>query len=80
LLRGFNVAAFPARPDFTFPENALNVMSKGGSGRSIEEHDAQWGVEMLEFAANTTITGTLQSVGRTVLDARIPGLAARSPS
>jgi hypothetical protein len=40
-------------------------------------------MEMLEFAAglaNTTIAGTLQSVGRTALDARIPGLAARSPS
>jgi hypothetical protein len=74
---------FSARPDFTFPENALNVMSKSGSGRSIEEHDAQWGVEMLEFAAglaNTTMTGTLQSVGRTALNARIPGLAARSVS
>jgi hypothetical protein len=58
-------------------------MSKSGSGRSIEEHDAQWGVEMLEFAAglaNTTIAGTLQSDGRTALDARIPGLVARSPS
>jgi hypothetical protein len=77
------VAAFPARPDFTFPENALNVMSKSGSGRSIQEHDAQRGLEMLEFAAglaNTTITGTLQLAGRTALDARIPGLAARSPS
>jgi len=77
------VAAFPARPDFTFPENALNVMSKSGSGRSREEHDAQGGVEMLEFAAglaNTTVTGTLQSAGRTALNARLRGWAARSQS
>jgi hypothetical protein len=68
----FTRPGFRGTAGFHFSGKCSNVVSKGGlQGCSIEEHDAIWGLEMLEFAggiASIAMWRTLRSVGRTALD------------